>query len=169
DLGGIGKGFLVDKLVNIIRAKEYKNFWVSAGGDMYLYGLAENNEPHQIGIQNPLDLEKDIIHVQVPEKGLAIATSGIAKRQWIKNGRSYHHLIDPRTGLSTDNNLLAVTIVANTVIEADIFAKTVFILGQEQGLSFINEYNGIEGLLINKGNKIIPSQNMSDYLIKGYK
>jgi len=166
DLGGIGKGFLVDKLVAVIKEKGYESFWISAGGDMYLRGLTETNEAHQVAVQNPLELNKDITHIQVPESGIAVATSGIAKRQWTKNGRTYHHLIDPRTGLSTDNNLLAVTITADSVVKADIFAKTVFILGQIRGLDFINEHDGVEGLMINKGGEIIMSEGMHNQIIE---
>jgi thiamine biosynthesis lipoprotein len=63
--------------------------------------------------------------------GGAIATSGIGKRWWLRNGEVRHHLIDPRTGQPADNNLLSVTVRAPSAVEADIAAKTAFILGED--------------------------------------
>lgn len=166
DLGGIGKGYIVDKIIEIIKSKGYENFWFSAGGDMFVSGSTEDGQPQLVGVQNPKDLEKNILQIEAPRQGIAIATSGIAKRHWIKDGQTKHHIIDPRTKTSAKNNLLAVTIVAEKVIEADIFAKTVFILGPEKGLDFINGRKNIEGLLIDKNNQITVSKNMNNYLIQ---
>lgn len=165
DLGGIGKGYIVDMIVELIDKKGYDNYWISAGGDMHVSGQTEIGQLWQIGIQNPRALDKDIAKIQVPISGLAIATSGVAKRQWTINGQIKHHLIDPRTGDSAKNDLLAVTIITDTVTRADVYAKTVFILGPKKGIDFINEHQTVEGLLIDKNNKIILSKNISNYLI----
>lgn len=159
DLGGIGKGYITDKAVNIVRAKGYENFWISAGGDMFLSGRTQS-----IGVQNPRQLNEELFDIKVIGESLAVATSGIGKRQWQKDGRTLHHLIDPRNGTSAANDLLAVTIVAKTVTEADIFAKTAFILGPEKGLDFINKQKNVEGLMIDKNLQVILSRQMGQYL-----
>jgi len=166
DLGGIGKGYLVDLLVKKIESKGYKNFWISAGGDMYLSGLTEDKKPYQVGIQNPAKLDEDIANLVIVDEKLAVATSGVAKRQWKREGKIYNHLIDPRTGTSVDNDLLAVTIVSDQAIKADVFAKTVLILGKEQGLAFINNQSNTEALVIDKNLEFSLSENMNKYLIK---
>ena len=166
DLGGIGKGYLVDLLVKKIESKGYTNFWISAGGDMYLSGLMEDKKQYQVGIQNPVKLDEDIANLLIVDEKLAVATSGVAKRQWNRGGKIYSHLIDPRTGISVDNDLIAVTIVSDKAVRADVLAKTVLILGKERGLAFINSQINTEALVIDKNLEFSLSENISKYLIK---
>ncbi len=167
DLGGIGKGYIVDKLVKYLKDKGYKNFWISAGGDMYLSGLTTDGQAYQIGVQNPLKVESDLFNIMMTTQELAVATSGIAKRQWLdKQGRSFNHLIDPRTGSSVNNGLLAATVISDQVVKADIYAKTVLILGEKEGISFINQQENSEALIIDQDLKVSLSKNMNKYLTK---
>lgn len=166
DLGGIGKGYLVDVLVNWLKSKAYKNFWISAGGDMYLSGLNESKQVFQVGVQNPKQLDLDLFNISIINQELAVATSGIAKRNWRFNDKIVNHIIDPRTKASVSNNLLAVTVVSDQVIKADIYAKTVLILGKELGLDFINQQENTEALIIDDKLEISYSNNMAKYLIK---
>ncbi|MEI6836020.1 MAG: FAD:protein FMN transferase [Candidatus Falkowbacteria bacterium] len=166
DLGGIGKGYLVDLLVTKIKAKGYRDFWISAGGDMYLSGLNQDQKPYQVAVQNPKKLAEDIFNLTIINRELAVATSGVAKRQWLNNGKQYNHIIDPRTGLSVDNNLLAVTVVSDQAVKADIYAKTILILGVEQGLAFINRQANSEALIIGSNLELSLSKNMNNYLTK---
>ena len=141
---------MVDLLVKKIESKGYTNFWISAGGDMYLSGLMEDKKQYQVGIQNPVKLDEDIANLLIVDEKLAVATSGVAKRQWNRGGKIYSHLIDPRTGISVDNDLIAVTIVSDKAVRADVLAKTVLILGKERGLAFINSQINKEALVIDK-------------------
>jgi len=166
DLGGIGKGYIVDVLVKKIIAKGYENFWISAGGDMYVSGLTEDKKLYQIGVQNPLKLEVDIASLLVIDKQLAIATSGVSKRKWKREGKTYNHVIDPRTGTSVSNDLLAVTVISDKAVKSDVFSKTVLILGKEQGLEFINKQSDCEALIIDKNLEFSMSKNMNKYLTK---
>jgi thiamine biosynthesis lipoprotein len=166
DLGGIGKGYVVDLLAKSIKNKGYQNFWVSAGGDMYLAGKTENDKLYQVGVQNPVKLESDLFNLTVIDPELAVATSGVAKRQWLNNGVSHNHVIDPRTNSSVENDLLAVTIVSDQTVKADIFAKTVLILGRDAGLNFISHQKNTECLIIDKKLEVSLSKNMNKYLTK---
>ena len=166
DLGGIGKGYVVDVLVKNIIDKGYKNFWISAGGDMYLSGVNEKKELYKVGVQNPLKLDKDIASILVIDDKLAVATSGVAKRQWKREGKTYNHVIDPRTGTSVSNDVLAVTVISDKAIKSDVFAKTILILGKEEGLKFINNQEKCEALIIDKNLEFSLSKNMNKYLTK---
>jgi len=165
DLGGIGKGYIVDIIAKDLISAGYKNFWISAGGDMFLSGKGENEQFHQVGIQNPLKHSEDLLNIEIKGETLAVATSGITKRHWSKAGKNWHHIIDPKTGLSTQNDLLSVIIISENTVEADVFAKTVFILGKEKGVEFINNQNKVEGLIIDKDLNTTLSKNMINYLI----
>ncbi|MEK7647086.1 MAG: FAD:protein FMN transferase [Patescibacteria group bacterium] len=158
DLGGIGKGFVVD-LVSQKLKKYSANFWISAGGDMIFYGT-NHGQKWRVGVQNPLRHENDIMEVEMPEKMPAIATSGITKRVWRQNGQAYHHIIDPRTSLPANNRLLAATVVAHNAWWADVLAKSALILGVEEGLKMINNEKNAEGVLIDSDLRMYFSDNM---------
>jgi len=88
----------------------------------------------------------------------AVATSTSMKRKWIVNGEWKHHLIDPRTGQSSESEILSATIAAPTAVEADVWAKTVLLLGEEQGKEWIKE-KWTQAVLINRKNDIWKGEN----------
>ncbi len=159
DLGGIAKGYWVDQTEQYLE-KYFQNFWISAGGDVYLKGSNEREIPWELGVQNPLDHQVDRVTLKLPNRGIGVATSGTTKRK----GASWHHIIDPRTGLPTDNTILAVTVLANTTTEADIMAKTTLILGIEEGLAYIDTLPDYACIIIDQDLKIHLSITMKKFL-----
>lgn len=149
DLGGIGKGYIVDYLSKNVFVG-IKNFWISAGGDILVSGCQPGGESFNIGVQNPLKPDQDIYNIDNNGKQIGIATSGIIKRQGSSGDFKWHHIIDPRTGLSVVNNILAVTIISSSIISADVFAKTVLILGEREGLNFIENNPDLAGVIFTK-------------------
>lgn len=165
DLGGIGKGYIVDGIAKKLLQK-YKNFWISAGGDMCLYGQTISGEPWQVNVQDPFHLESDIGHIIMDRKeSRAIATSGIMKRKGTKGDFNWHHIIDPRTGLPARNKVVAVSVVAPTVVEADICAKVILILGIEKGMEFIKTRSHCDCIIIDEDKSIILSHGMKDLFV----
>jgi FAD:protein FMN transferase len=132
DLGGIVKGATVDRAAQLLRQAGFSNFMIGAGGDMYLEGHPlQNSQGWIVGVANEAPgFSGDITSLQVSNK--AVATSATTGRRWQLEGRTQHHLIDPRTQQPTDNGLAAVTVVADSVQIADVMAKTALILGFEQ-------------------------------------
>lgn len=165
DLGGIGKGYIIDKIADGLINGGFKNFWFSAGGDIFISGK-NGNDGWEIGVQNPKDLENDLTRLKMIDDVMAIATSGTTKRAGVKQGFKWHHIIDPRTGLPAMSDILLVTVVAPSVLEADVFAKTALILGEEDGLEFINNKEGVECLMVDKDLNVLLSSGMKKYLIK---
>jgi len=164
DLGGIGKGYLLDSLAKKLK-KKYNNFWISAGGDVILHGKNSSSGIWEVGVQNPLKHEDDLMKIRVLGENLSIATSGITKRKGIKGSFSWHHIIDPRTGLPVDNDILAVTVIARNALEADVLAKTILILGKKEGIDLVNKSPDAECLIIDKGLNTTFSKQMKNYLI----
>lgn len=156
DLGGIGKGFIVDEVARFLRGCGYENFVVDAGGDIYAAGT--NQEEHYpywaFDIENPLSKNESLVMVLLSNE--AVATSGRNRRTWEKEGKQYHHLIDPRRGTSAGLELLTVSVIATTTMDADVFAKTIFILGEEQGLSWAEERK-IPTLMMRANGEVVPS------------
>jgi len=155
DLGGLGKGYLVDVLSQTVLAG-VQNYWISAGGDLIVQGELGR----KIAVQDPSRPEADIFIIDTKGEKLGVATSGIIKRA----GMGWHHLIDPRTGLPTTNDILSVTAIAPDALRADIFAKTVLILGIESGFKFIEKQVGAAAIIFTKNQDPIFSKRAKDYL-----
>lgn len=168
DLGGIGKGYLVDYLSNYLFA-EVGSYCLSAGGDLIVKGNEEGKIGWEIKIQDPYNSNSDILTLQTSGEKLAVATSGIFKRQGIREGNHWHHLINPLTSTPVNNNILAVTAIADTAIAADIFAKTILLLGEEKGRQFIDRQPLAAGILFSKLGEIIYSKKVKNYSIKAIK
>lgn len=117
DLGGIGKGYSVDRAVEILAVAG--PCLVNAGGDLAVRG----DKPWPVGIEDGPTLELS---------SGAIATSGRDRRHWRRGREERHHLIDPVTGRPAETDLLRVTVVASSAVEADILAKTLFIGGEKE-------------------------------------
>lgn len=162
DLGGIGKGYIVDRCTEDI-AHTHHDFWLSAGGDICISG-SNCKEPWNVGVQDPFAPLEDIGRIAI-EKGerRALATSGIMKRKGVKGDVAWHHIIDPRTGMPADNDIVAVTVLAPTVTAADILAKTVLILGKEEGIKHIDQYPETGCCIIDKNKTITLSDRMKNH------
>jgi thiamine biosynthesis lipoprotein len=127
DFGGIGKGFLLDKLSDFLLTKNLAGFWLSLGGDIAMFGKDADGENWQVEVASADDDEKTVATVEnADQKLLFVATSGITKRK----GENWHHLIDPRTEKPADTDILTTTVTAKTGVAADIFAKSIVIAGK---------------------------------------
>lgn len=124
DFGGIGKGYLLDKLAEYLKRHNIRDFWVSLGGDIICagYDLEDTDWLIEIAAANKENRTAAVVNNQ-DGKLLAIATSGIIKRR----GDGWHHIIDPRTGISTNTDVLTATAVCRSATAADIYAKVLVI------------------------------------------
>jgi len=140
DLGGIGKGYLLDELAEYLDSKKLHGYWISLGGDIICSGLNINNVPWEINIASSIqaDLLVDTILPKNIDK-IAIATSGVTKRKGFHNNQNWHHIIDPMTNKPINNNILSVTVTANSATNADVLAKVILIDGVKLADSYNNE------------------------------
>ncbi len=163
DLGGIAKGYAADRAAQSLRDQGIESGFVNLGGDIYVLGPKPDGSPWQMGIRSPEPNSKDII-ARIALVNKAIITSGDYEK-YIIDGDSqklYHHILDPRTGYPADNELASVSIISDTAMEGDVFATAAFILGLEEGLALIEEYENIEGIFISKDKTIHTSSGIKD-------
>jgi len=140
----------------------YGSALVDAGGDIAISGLQANGQPWPVGIADPFQEGGQVDLLKAGRCG--IATSGTDFRRW-KQGKIWqHHIIDPRTGNPAKTDVLSATLVATDVIEAEMAAKMVVILGSRDGLSWLEDQPGIEGLLILENGNKLNSRKFSNYL-----
>jgi len=124
DLGGIGKGYGVDRAVDALREWGIRNAIVNVGGDLYAMGTSEQDEPWRVGIRSPDDPSKLIRTIEVRDR--AVATSGVYEQYFDWHGRRFHHLLDPATGEPRRTSERTVTIAAADCMTADAAATALF-------------------------------------------
>ncbi len=166
DLGGIAKGYAADQLVHLFQGSGVKRAIINLGGNVYAYGKKKNNNPWLVGIRNPeYDGEGEIVALSVTDK--TVVTSGINERFFEKDGKRYHHILDPRTGYPVENNLLSVTIISTSSIDADALSTACFLLGVEKGIELLETLENTDALFITTEKKIITSRNIQgDFSIR---
>jgi thiamine biosynthesis lipoprotein len=160
DLGGIAKGYAVDRAYELLTLKGYGNVIVNAGGDMRVGGRKPNG-PWVIGIQDPRDRSR--ILATFDAEGTSVATSGDYERYFEIDGIRYHHLLNPFTGFPA-RGCRSVTILAKEALSADALATAVFVMGPRKGLQLIETLEGIEGLIVSADGEIIQSEGLKGKL-----
>ncbi|HLX40978.1 MAG TPA: FAD:protein FMN transferase [Ktedonobacteraceae bacterium] len=143
DFGGIAKGMAVDAALEELQQNGIDTALVNAGGDLAVLGLPPEAEHWPIAVPGKEQ------RWTIPLLRGAVATSGIAHRQWRQGDKLLHHLIDPRTGQSAQSDLWSVTVVTDRCEQAEVAAKVAFILGSKQGAKFLQKFN-IGGLLVHE-------------------
>lgn len=156
DLGGIAKGYAVDRAYELLTSRGYGNVIVNAGGDMRVGGRKPNG-PWVIGIQDPRDRSQ--ILATFDAEGTAVATSGDYERYFEIDGIRYHHLLNPFTGFPA-RGCRSVTILAKDALSADALATAVFVMGPRKGLGLIEALEGIEGLIVSADGDMIQSEGL---------
>lgn len=164
DLGGIAKGYAIDKATEILQAAGIKGAMVDIGGDLRCFGTPANGKQHWlIGLQDPKN-EGDIL-LTLNMDNMAVATSGDYRRFVIIDDQKHSHIVNPATADSA-NDLSSVTLIAPTAIAADALATAVTVLGGEKGLELINKTEAAEAILIqsDKPGQFIKSSNAGQYI-----
>jgi thiamine biosynthesis lipoprotein len=156
DLGGIAKGYAVDRAFELLKFLGYRNLIINAGGDLRVGGL-KNNQPWSIGIQNPRESQKLLARISVSD--MAVVTSGDYERFFNYEGKRYHHIFNPKDGFPTDD-CQSVTVLCKEGMIADALATAVFVLGPEKGYSLCRKLDGVECLIVDKEGKTIISPGL---------
>ncbi len=144
DLGGVAKGYAVDRAIAILKEAGVKEALVDAGGDIGLLGRKSDGNSWKIGLRHPR-AAGEIIEVLDVDSG-AVATSGDYERCVIRDGTRYHHILDPKTGMPA-RGIASVTVLAKTALEADILSTAVFVLGPQKGITLIEQLGEVEGII----------------------
>jgi thiamine biosynthesis lipoprotein len=160
-LGGIAKGYAVDRVAAVLRAAGYQDFMVQAGGDLYVSGR-KGAANWMVGVRDPRGGPRDII-ARMPIENRAFSTAGDYERSFVFGGRRYHHIIDPRTGFPATASR-AVTIFAPNAFLADALDDAVFILGPEKGLALVASYPDCGALIVDANNKVWTSPTLEGKL-----
>ena len=150
DLGGIAKGYAVDRGIDILRRAGVESAVISAGGDSRILGDL-GNRPRTIGIRHPRN--RNEYAVMIPLADTAISTSGDYERFFMQGEVRVHHILDPGTGRSAQG-LQSASVLAPLAVDSDALSTTVFVLGVERGLQLVNSLPGVDAILIDGSGKL---------------
>jgi thiamine biosynthesis lipoprotein len=156
-LGGIGKGYAVDRAVDILRRSALHDFIVQAGGDLYVAGK-RGDRPWRLGIRDPRGpADKSFAALDVTDA--TFSTSGDYERFFMKDGRRYHHILDLTAG-EPARGCRSVTLVTGRAVIADALAKGVFVLGPDAGMALIERTPGVQGVIVSARNEVLISSGL---------
>lgn len=154
-LGGIGKGYAVDRAAAMLRSHRIADFMIQAGGDLYVGGQ-RGDRSWRGAIKDP---RADRIFAALDLKDETLSTSGDYERFFIREGRRYHHILDPSTGEPARGSR-SVTIVTGRAVMADALSTGVFVLGPEAGMRLIEQLPDVEGVIVDADNRVLISAGL---------
>ena len=161
DLGGIAKGYAAERGAEVLREKGIQQGIVNAGGNVVVLGEKRLKEPWKLGIQDPRD-ENRLIGVLALNDQAAV-TSGDYQRYFEREGRRYHHLLDPATGMPAGETI-SVTVVCDSSAVADILSTALFVLGPEEGIRLAGRLDGVEALFVGKDKRITVTRGIREII-----
>jgi thiamine biosynthesis lipoprotein len=157
-LGGIAKGYAVDRAAKVLLEAGLPSFYVQAGGDLYTRGTKPDGSPWLAGIRDPRGPDGDYF-AMAPVSDHAFSTAGDYERAYLSGGKRYHHIIDPRTGYPATLSR-SVTIWAPTALLADEIDDAVFILGAERGLALVETLDDVGAVIVDAHNRVWTSKRL---------
>lgn len=144
DLGSVGKGYAVDRAIEVLRKYNINSALVNAGGSIRVIGKKPDDTPWRIGIQHPRQGDGIIAKIALTEWD-TLDTSGDYQRFFEKDGKRYHHMIDPRTGMPS-RGIPSNTIAMNNALDADILSTALAIIDVESGARLLQQFPGADAI-----------------------
>jgi len=160
-LGGIAKGYAVDRGAKVLVDAGFTDFIVQAGGDMYVAGK-KGTAPWVVGIRDPRG-PRDQSFAVAPIEDHSFSTSGDYERGFVKDGVRYHHILDPRTGQPA-RTTRSVTVMAKDAFTADAWSKVLFIMGAAQAMPLVEKLPDFEAVFVDADNQVRVSSGLKDRL-----
>lgn len=164
DLGGIAKGYTGDAVIEIYKKYGIESAFINLGGNVVTLGNKPDGSPWKVGIRNPRPTGtgsgQDLGIIKVTDK--AVVTAGDDQRYFIENGQRYHHILDSSTGYPAKSDLMSVTLITDSSLDADALDTAVYILGLEKGRELIRQFGGVEAVFVTTDKKIIVTDGIKD-------
>jgi thiamine biosynthesis lipoprotein len=161
-LGGIGKGYAIDKGIAILRWAGFRDFMIQSGGDMYAAGT-KDGKPWRVAVQDPRGPAGQTF-ASIDLSDSTFSTSGDYERFFMKDGRRYHHIIDPKSGMPA-HECRSVTILASNATLADGLSTGVFLLGPIDGMALVNRVAGVDALIVSSTNEVLVTPRLKSRLV----
>lgn len=166
DLGAIAKGFITDEVVALLKNDGVTTAIVDLGGNVYVLGYSSRSTKDKkvdwtVGIQDP-NQARNVTLGQIPEHDKSLVTSGIYERYLKVDGKTYHHLFNPKTGYPFDNDIAGVTIISDKSIDGDGLSTSVFSMGVKKGMKYVDSLKDVEAVFVTTEGKVYLSSGIKD-------
>lgn len=156
DVGGIAKGWIADRFMNALVETGLENFLINLGGNVVAHGEKPGGSAWNIGIRDPRN--KGAIVGAVPLRDASAVTSGIYERCCEVNGKFYHHILSPETGMPVETDAAGATVIANRSVDAEGYSTTLLALGTARGLAFAREHPAIrKAIFVTRNGDVLES------------
>ena len=151
DLGGVAKGYIADGIVGLLRQRGATRGIVNLGGNVVCLGEKENGQAWGVGLRKPVptwkaQVEESFAAVSVRDK--SVVTSGVYERCFMRDGRLYHHILDPETGMPAQSDVLSATVISDASLDGDGYTTALVVMGVERALAFVEQLPGVEAVLL---------------------
>lgn len=167
DLGGIAKGYASSKVVDIFKAHGVESGIVNLGGNVHTVGYKPDGSEWSVAVEDPNSEDSYLCLLKIHDK--AVITSGGYERYFEKDGKTYHHILDPSTGYPVDNGLESVTVVSSDGTMADALSTALFVMGKEKAVEFWRKGKAeFDFVLSSKGGQLVVSEGLRDKITSGY-
>ena len=160
DVGAIAKGYIADRMKDLLVKKGVNSAIINLGGNVLCIGSKPDGTPFKVGIQKPF-ADRNETEAVMDITGKSVVSSGIYERCFKQNGKLYHHILNPKTGFPYDNSLISVTIISDQSVDGDALSTTCFALGLEDGLKFA-EKKGVQAVFITEDYELHYTDGFQD-------
>lgn len=167
DLGGIAKGYVTDKVRDLLINEGVSSALIDLGGNIAVLGSSPKSEKWKLGLQHPFRPRGEYFGI-TEVTDVSVVTSGPYERYFESGGVRYHHIFDPLTGYPAQSDLASVTIIGTNSTDADALSTSLFVMGFERSISLLQELKNIEAVLVSKkpeGTIVYVTQGISDAFI----
>ena len=161
DVGAVAKGFVADKIAELLREKGYDSVAISLGGNVITIGKRADGKEWSIGIQDPFDTNGTVESVKLLDTSLV--TSGDYQRYYYHEGKKYHHIIDPET-LMPAEYFSSVSIICESSALADALSTALFCMSEAEGHSLVSEIGDCEVLWITPDGEITSTLGFEEFV-----
>lgn len=166
DLSSIAKGYGVDHVAETLKKRNYCDFLVEIGGEVYCSGVKEDRSTWRVGVNTPKeDAPLDAVYSILGLDNAALATSGDYRNFFNKDGKHYSHIIDPKSGYPIQNNVVSASVIASNCTLADGLATALMAMGETKGMEMVNGMDGVECLIITHNGQ----GKLENHYSKGFK
>ncbi len=161
DLGAVAKGYVADCIKDYLLEKGIESGIINLGGNVLCIGDKPTGDDFVIGIQKPFSNEA-LLGLQID--GMSVVTSGIYERYFQQDGVLYHHILNPDTGMPCNNELLSVTMIAESGILCDCLSTGCFVMGMEDAMELINGMEGVYAVFVDADYNVYYSEGAKNFV-----
>lgn len=162
-LGGIAKGYIADGLCSLMREAGVTSGAIDLGGNLAVVGARPDGRPWRMTVVDPCEPRQALAVIECEDE--SAVTSGAYERYFVEDGKTYHHIIDPRTGYPAQTDVAGVTVVSASSTEADALSTSMFLMGTQRGMALASSHSGVDALVVGRDGSVRMTPGMRDRMV----